>query len=115
MKVQHLLDSDEDPSANEYEAITCPACARIHLINRRTGKLLGKRTNSTQRAPAATAPTTFARAMPRDRTDQPPGNTINSPAIDGWWTPQRNLNTPALSAGNARVGRWPRCTVKLKS
>ena len=42
MKVQHWLDSDEDTSANEYEAITCKACARIHLINRKTGKLLGK-------------------------------------------------------------------------
>jgi uncharacterized protein YbaR (Trm112 family) len=42
MKVPALLDSDEDTSANEYEAITCKACARIHLINRKTGKLLGK-------------------------------------------------------------------------
>jgi uncharacterized protein YbaR (Trm112 family) len=42
MKVQHWLDSDEDTSANEYEAITCQACARIHLINRKTGKLLGQ-------------------------------------------------------------------------
>jgi hypothetical protein len=58
---------------------------------------------------------TFARAMPRDRTDQPPGNTINSPTIDGWWTPQRNLNTPALSAVNVTVVSWPRLTVKLIS
>jgi hypothetical protein len=53
--------------------------------------------------------------MPRDRTDQPPGNTINSPTIDGWWTPQRNLNTPALSAVNVTVVSWPRLTVKLIS
>jgi hypothetical protein len=42
MKVQHWLDSDENTSVNEYEAITCQACARIHLINRKTGKLLGQ-------------------------------------------------------------------------
>jgi uncharacterized protein YbaR (Trm112 family) len=42
MKVQDWLDSDEDTSANEYEAITCQACARIHFINRKTGKLLGQ-------------------------------------------------------------------------
>lgn len=58
---------------------------------------------------------TFARAMPRDRTDQPPGSTINSPTIDGWWIPQPNLNTPALSAVNVTVVSWPRLTVKLIS
>jgi hypothetical protein len=42
MKVQHWLDDDEDVSDNEYEAVTCQACARLHLINRKTGKLLGK-------------------------------------------------------------------------
>jgi hypothetical protein len=24
-----------------YEAVTCPACARIHLVNKTTGKMLG--------------------------------------------------------------------------
>jgi hypothetical protein len=42
LKVQHWLDDDEDPPENEYEAITCKACARLHLINRRTGRLLGQ-------------------------------------------------------------------------
>jgi hypothetical protein len=40
--VQHLLDDDPDVSENEYEAIACPACTRIHLVNRRSGKLLGQ-------------------------------------------------------------------------
>jgi len=29
-------------SLNEYEGITCPACAKLHFINRKTGKLLGQ-------------------------------------------------------------------------
>jgi len=36
------LDDDPDVSENEYEAIACLACARIHLVNRKTGKLLGE-------------------------------------------------------------------------
>ena len=40
MKVQHWLDEDHVPE-NEYEGITCPACTRLHFINRRTGRLLG--------------------------------------------------------------------------
>ena len=40
--VQHQLDDDPDVSENEYEAIPCPACASIHLVNRKTGKLLGQ-------------------------------------------------------------------------
>jgi hypothetical protein len=40
--VQHQLDDDPDVSENEYEPIACPACTRIHLINRKPGKLLGK-------------------------------------------------------------------------
>jgi hypothetical protein len=42
MNVQHWLDDDEDVPDNEYEAVTCLACARLHLINRKTGKLLGQ-------------------------------------------------------------------------
>jgi len=41
-KVQHWLDDDEDASETEYEAITCKACGRLHLINRKSGRLLGK-------------------------------------------------------------------------
>jgi hypothetical protein len=40
--VQHKWDDDPDVSDNEYEAIACPACTRIHLVNRRSGKLLGQ-------------------------------------------------------------------------
>jgi len=25
----------------EYESVDCPACAKIHFINRKTGKLMG--------------------------------------------------------------------------
>jgi hypothetical protein len=38
---QHL-DDDPDISENEYEAIPCPACTGIHLVNRKTGELLGQ-------------------------------------------------------------------------
>jgi hypothetical protein len=30
-------DSD---NANSYEAVTCPACARMHLVNKTTGRTL---------------------------------------------------------------------------
>jgi hypothetical protein len=41
--VQHWLDDDDDPPADgdSYEAMTCPACTRLHFVNRKTGKLLG--------------------------------------------------------------------------
>ena len=43
MNVSHWVDDDapgwEDPSY--YDAVPCPACARLHFINRSTGKLLG--------------------------------------------------------------------------
>jgi hypothetical protein len=42
LNVQHQLDEDPDISENEYEAITCLACARLHLLNRKTGKVLGQ-------------------------------------------------------------------------
>jgi hypothetical protein len=38
--VQHELDDDPDVSESEYQAIACLACARLHLVNRKTGKLL---------------------------------------------------------------------------
>lgn len=41
--VQHSLDDDdEDVRDNEYEAVKCQSCMRLHLINRKTGKLLGQ-------------------------------------------------------------------------
>jgi hypothetical protein len=36
---------DEAPAVDvdSYEAVTCPACARVHLVNKTTGKMLGDR------------------------------------------------------------------------
>jgi hypothetical protein len=42
MKVQRLLEDDQDASDNEYEGVSCPACAKLHFVNRKTGKLLGQ-------------------------------------------------------------------------
>ena len=42
INVQHWLDDGEDISENEYEGVVCQACSRIHLINRKTGKLLNE-------------------------------------------------------------------------
>jgi hypothetical protein len=42
MNVQHSLDDDPDVPENEYEVITCLACTKLHLINRKTGKILGQ-------------------------------------------------------------------------
>lgn len=43
LNVQYPLSDSasqrDDKSA--YEAITCPACSRLHFVNRLTGKLLG--------------------------------------------------------------------------
>lgn len=27
--------------ADSYKSVTCPACTRIHLVNKTTGKMLG--------------------------------------------------------------------------
>jgi hypothetical protein len=43
LNVQHWLDDAENASANEYVGIHCQACAKLHFINRKTGKLLGQR------------------------------------------------------------------------
>ncbi len=32
--------TDEAVDADSYEAVTCPACARVHLVNKTTGKML---------------------------------------------------------------------------
>jgi hypothetical protein len=42
IKVQHWLDGGQDTPDHEYEAILCKACAGLHFINRKTGKLLGQ-------------------------------------------------------------------------
>ena len=44
-KVQHWLDDDgnDDLPGDQYESMVCPACTKIHFINRKTGKLLGEK------------------------------------------------------------------------
>ena len=43
LNVQHSFDDeDEDAPDTEYKAITCPACTRLHFINLKTQKLLGR-------------------------------------------------------------------------
>jgi len=43
--VQQQLDDDEGTSENEYEAVTCQACTRLHLLNRKTASCWGKLTS----------------------------------------------------------------------
>ena len=40
--VQGWLE-DEDAQVTEFEGMTCPACGRLHFVNRKTGELLGAR------------------------------------------------------------------------
>jgi hypothetical protein len=40
MRVPHWLHDDEDTSEDDYEGVTCQACAGVHFVNRK-GKLLG--------------------------------------------------------------------------
>lgn len=42
MKVQQRNDDDRVSVQNEYEALTCPACSKVHFINRKTGKLFSE-------------------------------------------------------------------------
>jgi hypothetical protein len=42
MKFQHWWDENDDVREDEYEGIICPACTRLHFLNRKTGKLLGQ-------------------------------------------------------------------------
>jgi hypothetical protein len=42
IKVQQWLDDDQAAPENEYEVIACPARARLHFLNQKTGKLLGQ-------------------------------------------------------------------------
>jgi len=42
LRVQHRLDDPDDAPDDEHEGVECPACAKFHFINRRTGKVLGQ-------------------------------------------------------------------------
>lgn len=41
MNVQHRLE--DVPADRTHVSVPCPACTRLHLIDRATGKLLGDR------------------------------------------------------------------------
>jgi len=36
-----LADQTDSREADSYESVTCPACTRLHLVNKITGKILG--------------------------------------------------------------------------
>jgi hypothetical protein len=38
-----LNREEEDQGQRHYDSISCPACSRLHFVNRKTGKLLGER------------------------------------------------------------------------
>jgi hypothetical protein len=38
----HGWVADDPTEAESYEGVTCTACARLHLINPKTGRLLGE-------------------------------------------------------------------------
>jgi hypothetical protein len=43
MNVQVWLPDEEAPTdrPDSYESVACPACTRLHLVNKITGKILG--------------------------------------------------------------------------
>jgi hypothetical protein len=42
MNVQVWLpESASTDRTDSYEAVTCPACVRVHLVNKTSGKMLG--------------------------------------------------------------------------
>jgi len=44
VRIQHWLDDDDLSAPGErYQSIVCPACARLHFINRKTGRVLGQK------------------------------------------------------------------------
>ena len=47
-KVQHWLDDDDRPG-DCYQSIVCQACARLHFVNRKTGRLLGQKEEEAER------------------------------------------------------------------
>ena len=38
-----IVDDPANPDHRGYEAVSCPACARVHYVNAKTGKVLGER------------------------------------------------------------------------
>jgi len=46
----YWLDDEQDSDDSQYEALTCPACSKVHFINRKTGKLFGVKKNNLGRS-----------------------------------------------------------------
>jgi hypothetical protein len=42
-RVQGLVAEETSDDSESYEAITCIVCQRVHLVNPRTGKVVGER------------------------------------------------------------------------
>jgi hypothetical protein len=40
-----IAENPSEPESESYEAVTCTACARVHLVDPRTGKILGSEKN----------------------------------------------------------------------
>ena len=43
LNVQEWVDDEDGLSDNEFQGLICPACTRLHFLNRKTGKLLGEK------------------------------------------------------------------------
>ena len=43
LNVQAWSDEEDGAAENEFEGVICPACTRLHFLNRKTGKLLGEK------------------------------------------------------------------------
>jgi hypothetical protein len=43
LNVQQWFDDAEAAPKHEFVGIQCQACAKLHFINQRTGKLLGQK------------------------------------------------------------------------
>lgn len=42
--VQHRL-ADDEPAEHQFQGVFCPACSQLHFVDRKTGKLLGRKTD----------------------------------------------------------------------
>jgi hypothetical protein len=40
-RVHHWFDGDKNMCDDTYHAVTCLACGRVHLVNPKTGNVLG--------------------------------------------------------------------------
>ena len=78
MNVQTLLDKQERNEAEIYEAVICPACTRLHFINKSTGKTLGQNAGQV----SDDDPNEAYEVVPIEPASRGPPN--------GWWTVKRN-------------------------